>query len=417
MDASNASTTAAVTTVTTAAVTTAAVQSERRSPEDVYASHGPSIVSPAHALNGSFLGYRFDPKDVDAVMKKHGLGDVKALLRVAISLHRAGERFLSVGELERAAKEAATYTRGVRFSPTVVADVMKQKGIAEQGALMRAARRLDNGDKTLSREELESAAALLKSIVKAHDVDEVVARINAVARHGAAQGVTVQKIGEAGGDPIQAVTIPCTRQPPKMRVLITGGVHGNEPCGTAAAMLLMEQALRNPKMREEIELVVIPLVNPRGLRDGTRRTPEDVDLNRTFHDDHGHAPHETNAVRDYLLAQTGRKGAFDVALDLHSGKADRNGFWILHDDAEDAAAFAMKRFAQTFPALSEGADPYTLSAPGVAMSDNQGTLKSFAKDAGTPLSFTIEAPGSVAYLDQVLGEAELVLHLIDAARR
>ena len=383
-------------------------------PEDVYAAHAPALVSPASALNGAFLGYRFDPADVDAVMKKHGIGDVKQLLRVAIALHRAAasDRFLSRDALERAAEESASYAKGVQFSPSVLADVMTQTGIAEQGALVRAARRLDDGDLVLTREELEAAGALLQSIVKAHDVDAVLARVDTL--RGRAD-VQVREIGRAGGDPIEAVTLPSTVQPPKLRVLVTGGVHGNEPCGTGAALLVLEEVLRNPKMREEIEVVVVPLVNPRGLREGTRRTPEDVDLNRTFAD--AHAPHETDALRDFVRAETAAHGPFGAALDLHSGKAKRNGFWILHDDAKDAAVFAMQRFARTFPALSEDAKPYTLQAPGVAESKNGGTLKSFAKDAGTPLSFTIEAPGSVSYLDQVLGEAELVFHLIDAARR
>lgn len=380
----------------------------QRTPEDVYASLAPGLVSPADKLHGVFLGYRFDPKGVDAVMKKHGIGDVKALLRVAIALHRAADRFLSVDELERAAQETATYARGVRFSPTELANVMRQTGIAEQGALVRAARSLDDGDKILTRDELEAAGVLLRSIVRAHDVDEVYARVRA---HEANGDVTVQEIGKAGADPILAMTLPSSKQPPKHRVLVTAGVHGHEPCGTAAALLVLEQLLRSPKLREEVELVVIPLVNPRGLRQGTRRTPEDVDLNRTFSDEH--APSETKAIRTYL---ENRRGTFGLAVDLHSGKAARNGFWLLHDDAFAAASFAMKRFSETWPALSEDAEPYTLTSPGVAESTNQGTLKALAKETGTPLAFTVEAPGSVAYLDQVLGEAELVSHLIDAAR-
>ena len=39
---------------------------------------------------------------------------------------------MSVAELERAAKETASYARGVTFSPSQLADVMQQTGIAEQ---------------------------------------------------------------------------------------------------------------------------------------------------------------------------------------------------------------------------------------------------------------------------------------------
>jgi len=59
-------------------------------------------------------------------------------------------------------------------------------------------------------------------------------------------------------------------------VLITGGVHGNEPAGAAAA----DQIRTWPIARGT--LVVIPFAAPQALAAGTREIPEEGDLNRNF---------------------------------------------------------------------------------------------------------------------------------------
>jgi predicted deacylase len=144
------------------------------------------------------------------------------------------------------------------------------------------------------------------------------------------------------------------------------------------------------------------------MAQGTRRTPEDVDINRTFADGHG-APEETQLVGAAI--STVKPG---LALDLHSGKAARDGFWLIHQGGADIAADAMKRFQKRWPALKSDPAPYVLASPGVSESGNEGTLKGAAVAAGARAAVTIEAPGSVSYVDQVLGENELVHALIEA---
>ncbi|MDP7306168.1 MAG: succinylglutamate desuccinylase/aspartoacylase family protein, partial [Roseibacillus sp.] len=67
---------------------------------------------------------------------------------------------------------------------------------------------------------------------------------------------------------------------PGPTVLITGGLHGNEPAGARAA----EQIRHWPILRGR--LVVLPRANQPGLRAGTRHLPElaksEADLNRNF---------------------------------------------------------------------------------------------------------------------------------------
>lgn len=379
---------------------------------DAYASIHSSYTSPAYALAdkhaGAFPGYRWDAAVFDEVMKRFGVGDAFALAQTAVALD-CGDRYLSRSELEAAARDAVGHvTKGYRWSPAVLADVMQGKGIAEETALLRQATKHDGGDKHLSRADLERAADVLTGLVAANDLDAILSRVDAMRGR---DDVEVIDLGTVGGHKVPALHFPCTSGAPKLSVVVTGGVHGNEPCGAGAATLLAEQLLANPRLLEDMEFLVVPAVNPRGLAGGTRRTPEDVDLNRVFNDA-THDPAEETQLSRFLEGRS-----YDLALDLHSGKAARNGFWVLHRGAEGLADDAMARFGERWPLLHRDTKPYDLSSPGVATSGSTTTLKDFHAENGARWSITLEAPGSVSYTDQVLGENELMHELIAEARQ
>jgi hypothetical protein len=98
-------------------------------------------------------------------------------------------------------------------------------------------------------------------------------------------------------------------------VVITGGIHGNEPAGARAA----EQIRHWPITRGR--LVVIPRVNIPGLRDGTRflpgESPQRRDLNRQFQKTK--APAGAHGMLGKALWQfiAGQKP--DWLIDLHEG--------------------------------------------------------------------------------------------------
>ena len=345
-------------------------------------------------------GYSWDGKDLDAVLKRYGVGDAKELIRTAMSLD-CGDRILSRSELMDAGKkESRPMTAGFQWSPTVLADIMTRTGIAEETALLREAKRHDDGDRFLEPAELEQAAKVLKSIVGAHDFDAIRARIDSLKNR---TDLVVEKLGEVDGKPIEAIHLPAlSTGPEKLTLIVTGGVHGNEPCGSGAAILFLEQLLANPELREHVAVTIVPVVNPRALVIGTRRTPEDVDLNRHFRDDHD-APAEVGILKTMLQDRD-----YDLALDLHSGKAKRNGFWVLHRDSEEILKPAFEKFTKEWPVLHRDTAPYTMETPGIGVSSSTDTLKDLHIENGVKWSVTVEAPGSVSYLDQVLGENDLV---------
>jgi predicted deacylase len=219
--------------------------------------------------------------------------------------------------------------------------------------------------------------------------------------------VEVGELGVVGGCSVPVLRL--TGPGPRLKVLITAGVHGNEPCGPAAAMLFVEQLLADAKALAGLDVTVIPAVNPRAYIANTRRVPEDIDLNRVFGAED--APAEAKNLVRYL---TGRR--YDLGLDLHSGSAKKRGFWTLHRGARDLLVPAMGRFAERWPVLRKDTKSYTITDPGVGTSTNRSTLKDFVHDQGTPRTVTLEAPGSLDYTQMVLGENQMVHHILAELR-
>jgi N-acetylmuramoyl-L-alanine amidase len=94
------------------------------------------------------------------------------------------------------------------------------------------------------------------------------------APHTAAQGEAV--IGRsAQGRPIRAVRIGSSRA--RVKVLVVGTVHGNEPAGRAVV-----DRLRRARPPRGTALWLIEDANPDGSAAGTRQNSAGVDLNRNF---------------------------------------------------------------------------------------------------------------------------------------
>lgn len=372
----------------------------------------PEILgSPSVEIGASWNGYRWDRDVFDDVMRRFAVGDAQGLAQTAAALD-CGNRYLSRDELVAAARQKVAYvTTGYRWSPSVLADVMKQTGVAEETALLRAAKKHDDGDRVLDRGELERAAGVLNGIVAANDPSAIADRI--LALEGRAD-VEVDVIARIHGVPILSARFEAKNPDPLMHVVVTSGQHGNEPCGPAAAMLLIEQLVQNPRLREDISFTIIPGINPKSLKANLRRTLEDdVDTNREWDND-AHGPREVQVVQNYLRDLD---PPIDLGLDLHSGYAKRDGFWIYSkgDGAEDFMVPAVDRFEQEWPVLHNKPSPIR---PGVIPSSgNGGTLKDwFVEFGGAQWAATLEAPGSLSYKDMVLGENELVHDIVEQKR-
>jgi len=65
-------------------------------------------------------------------------------------------------------------------------------------------------------------------------------------------------------------------------VLILATIHGNEAAGTPLLLRLAEHLAARPRMIDGRRVVLVPVANPDGYANGTRRNAAGVDVNRNF---------------------------------------------------------------------------------------------------------------------------------------
>ncbi len=142
--------------------------------------------------------------------------------------------------------------------------------------------------------------------------------------HAAAQSMrlTIRQLGPViYGDfsvPLWVVTIECS-ETPQFHVLLTGGMHGNEPAGTEALLQFIETMSANVAQDAHTEIDVIPLVNPWGWAHDTRFNQTGRDINRDFA---SFRSQEARLIRDFT-----RKKKYDLISDHHEDP-DGKGFYM-----------------------------------------------------------------------------------------
>lgn len=101
-------------------------------------------------------------------------------------------------------------------------------------------------------------------------------------------------------------------KPRVLKIMLIGGVHGNEPAGTYALYDLIEK-LKTNEVSTRHELLIVPLVNKFGFRYNSRYYANtSIDLNREFLK--SNAPMEIRKIRSLInIFQP------DLIIDFHEG--------------------------------------------------------------------------------------------------
>ncbi|MBI3336399.1 M14 family metallocarboxypeptidase [Candidatus Peregrinibacteria bacterium] len=98
--------------------------------------------------------------------------------------------------------------------------------------------------------------------------------------------------------------------PKNSTVLISGGVHGDEPAGVYAVLdFLREEA---DQYTDRMNMIVLPCINPSGFEANKRKTMNGKDLNRLFGT--GSDQPEIRSAEEYLARLQMR---FRITLDCH----------------------------------------------------------------------------------------------------
>ena len=115
---------------------------------------------------------------------------------------------------------------------------------------------------------------------------------------------------------IYQIRLAASMDTPK-HVLITGGMHGDEPAGVEAVLQFLERD--NTALLKNFSFLVIPCINPYGYAHGTRETRNGVDINRSFETD----DIAEVAIIKKALGQT----QFSLTIDFHEDY-DATGFYL-----------------------------------------------------------------------------------------
>ena len=128
--------------------------------------------------------------------------------------------------------------------------------------------------------------------------------------------VPVELIGTAHNYPIYQIHLASSIETLR-HVLITGGMHGDEPAGVEAVLQFLERD--NTALLNKFSFRIIPCINPYGYVHNTRETRDDVDINRAF---------ETEGVTEVaIVKKTLGKTQFSLAIDFHEDY-DATGFYL-----------------------------------------------------------------------------------------
>ena len=128
--------------------------------------------------------------------------------------------------------------------------------------------------------------------------------------------VPVELIGTAHNYPIHQIHLTSSIETSR-HVLITGGMHGDEPAGVEAVLQFLERD--NTALLKKFSFLIIPCINPYGYVHNTRETCDDVDINRAF---------ETEGVAEVAIVKKALgKTQFSLAIDFHEDY-DATGFYL-----------------------------------------------------------------------------------------
>ena len=126
----------------------------------------------------------------------------------------------------------------------------------------------------------------------------------------------IELLGTVHDYPIHQIRLASSAHT-SQRVLITGGMHGDEPAGVEAVLQFL--ARDNTALLKNFSFLVIPCINPYGYVHNTRETLDGIDINRAF---------ETEDVPEVaIVKKVLGKTQFSLAIDFHEDY-DATGFYL-----------------------------------------------------------------------------------------
>jgi len=185
---------------------------------------------------------------------------------------------------------------------------------------------------------------------------------------------------------IKCPPVPGSGDPLKAGVF--GGIHGDEPSGTAACYELAAWARQFPPELSGFELHLYPECNPTGLAAGTRHSDAGLDLNREFWC--GSAQPEIHRLEAELRAER-----YDVIIALHEDDTSPglygfvSGALLSAHLLEPALAAASRLLPRNEAAVIDG----FAASRGIIREGYPGVLSAPPEQRPRALEIVFETPG------------------------
>lgn len=239
---------------------------------------------------------------------------------------------------------------------------------------------------------------------RAHDYRELTARWRALARTA---GLRFNTLAEAGGERLHWLATGGAAQP---AVYLSAGVHGDE---AAAAWGLLVWAEENLDWLRGHPVLLLPCLNPHGLRLNTRADHRGLDLNRRFHLDEDEI---CGPWRRLIAART-----FTLGLCLHEDY-DAQGCYVyeLHHGAASLSARLPALGVQALPVDTRTLIDGRRARSGIirrrtAPADLPGLPEAIVlHQAGCPLTLTFETPSEFSLDRRVRAHVEFISAVLAA---
>ena len=133
----------------------------------------------------------------------------------------------------------------------------------------------------------------------------------------------VETVGTVNGYPIYRLLLS-EGEGKRENILISAGVHGDEPAGPEAVLRFLERD--NTNILQRFKFLILPCVNPYGYAQNTRENSHSIDINRSFAES---VVAEVASVKKAIQGQ-----GFDFMVDFHED-SDSDGFYLYegqHDE-------------------------------------------------------------------------------------
>jgi len=123
----------------------------------------------------------------------------------------------------------------------------------------------------------------------------------------------------------------------RKRIHISAGIHGDEPAGPLAALKLIQ----DDRWPGNMEIFLLPCLNPLGFLRNQRANPDGIDLNRDYRN-----PQSTETRRH--IAWLERQPQFDLYLCLHEDW-EAHGFYLYETNPDERTPLAEIMIAAVAP--------------------------------------------------------------------